>query len=148
MPANMVEERHDGMADYMQRVGAQLVELSVEGRNMLSVADKNAVGSRRAGWRVIARVEQNENVKGNEQPATYATEHVVKVGTELQGVCDGIFRADGHELHRFGQHGRVEGVVLQDEGRLLPILAGGIAEAGADESAGAEDCGGSTGAVH
>ena len=82
---NKVAERHDEMADYMQRVGAQPVELSVEGRNMLSVADKNAVGSRRAGWRVIARVAQKENVKGNEQRATYATEHVVKVGTELRG---------------------------------------------------------------
>ena len=39
----MVAERHDQMADYMQRVGAQPVELSVEGRNMLSVVDKNVV---------------------------------------------------------------------------------------------------------
>ena len=87
----MVAERHDQMADYMQRVGAQPVELSVEGRNMLSVADKNAVGSRRAVWRVITSVEQLENVSCNEQPATHATEYVAKAGTGLRGIRDGTF---------------------------------------------------------
>ena len=46
-------ERHDEMADYMQKVGAQPSELSVERRNPRSVADKNAVGGRRTVWRVI-----------------------------------------------------------------------------------------------
>ena len=79
----MVAERHDQMADYMQRVGAQPVELSVEGRNMLSVADKNAVGSRRAAWRVITSVEPKNKTEANEQQAADAKEYTTKV-------CDGI----------------------------------------------------------
>ena len=50
-------ERHDEMADYMQKVGAQPSELSVERRNPRSVADKNAVGGRRTVWRVITSME-------------------------------------------------------------------------------------------
>ena len=55
------------MAEYMQRVGEQSSELMVEEWNLLSLAYKNAVGSRRAAWRVITSVEQKENSKGEEQ---------------------------------------------------------------------------------
>jgi len=51
-------ERYDEMADHMKNVGAEGSELSVEERNLLSVAYKNAVGSRRAAWRIITSVEQ------------------------------------------------------------------------------------------
>jgi len=53
-------ERYDEMADYMELVGKNGDELSVEERNLLSVAYKNAVGSRRAAWRIITSVEQKE----------------------------------------------------------------------------------------
>ena len=83
-------ERYDEMAEYMQRVGEQPAELSVEERNLLSVAYKNAVGSRRAAWRIITSVEQKEKTKGNDQQASYAREYVAKVEAELQKICDGI----------------------------------------------------------
>ena len=47
-------ERYDEMADKMQEVGKMDDELGVEERNLLSVAYKNAVGSRRAAWRIIS----------------------------------------------------------------------------------------------
>merc|ERR1712070_902299 len=53
-------ERYDEMAEYMKAVGTAGVDLSVEERNLLSVAYKNAVGSRRASWRIISSVEQKE----------------------------------------------------------------------------------------
>merc|ERR1719298_147764 len=65
-------------------------ELSVEERNLLSVAYKNAVGSRRAAWRIITSVEQKEKSKGNEEQAKYAKEYCGKVETELQTICDTI----------------------------------------------------------
>merc|ERR1712012_1118708 len=59
-------------------------------RNLLSVAYKNAVGSRRAAWRIITSVEQKEKTKGNEEQAKYAKEYCGKVETELQKICDTI----------------------------------------------------------
>ena len=38
-------------------------DLSTEERNVLSVAFKNVVGSRRAAWRVLTSIEQKESKK-------------------------------------------------------------------------------------
>ena len=65
-------ERYDEMANHMENVGKHLDELSVEERNLLSVAYKNAVGSRRAAWRIITSVEQKEKSRGDEEQAKYA----------------------------------------------------------------------------
>ena len=43
--------------------GAQ--ELTVEERNILAVAFKNVVGTRRAAWRVLSSIQKKENIKGN-----------------------------------------------------------------------------------
>ena len=62
-------ERYDEMVNEMEKV-AKLVtegELSVEERNLLSVAYKNVIGSRRASWRIISSIEQKEESKGNEE---------------------------------------------------------------------------------
>jgi 14-3-3 protein epsilon len=62
-------ERYDEMVAEMDKV-AKLVsesELSVEERNLLSVAYKNVIGSRRASWRIISSIEQKEESKGNEE---------------------------------------------------------------------------------
>ena len=48
--------------------------------------DAHAVGNRRAGWRVIARVEQK-----NAQQAAYAREYFVKAEAELPEIFGGIF---------------------------------------------------------
>merc|ERR1711976_600970 len=83
-------ERYDEMAEHMKKVGEVPQELSVEERNLLSVAYKNAVGSRRAAWRIITSIEQKEKTKGNDQQAGYAKEYCAKVEAELQKICDTI----------------------------------------------------------
>jgi len=83
-------ERYDEMADYMKAVGTAGTDLSVEERNLLSVAYKNAVGSRRASWRIISSVEQKEGSKGNAGNVDHCKEYRLKVETELQGICDTI----------------------------------------------------------
>jgi len=91
-------ERYDEMAEYMMNVGMSGSELSVEERNLLSVAYKNAVGSRRAAWRIITSVEQKETSKGNTENAKWAKEFCSKVETELQKICDGILKLLGDTL--------------------------------------------------
>merc|ERR1712187_258733 len=83
-------ERYDEMADHMEKVAKEGAELSTEERNLLSVAYKNAVGSRRAAWRIITSVEQKEKTKGNDENAGFAKEYCGKVEAELQKICDDI----------------------------------------------------------
>merc|ERR1712137_708328 len=64
--------------------------LSIEGRNLLSVAYKNAVGSRRASWRVISSIEQKEKSKGNVEQVDFAAAYRQKVEVELQQICDTV----------------------------------------------------------
>ena len=51
-------ERFDEMVTDMKDVARQPQELTVEERNLLSVAYKNVIGSRRASWRVVTSIEQ------------------------------------------------------------------------------------------
>merc|ERR1711941_36981 len=94
-------ERYDEMADHMESVGKSPEEISVEERNLLSVAYKNAVGSRRAAWRIITSVEQKEKSKGNEDQAKFAKEYCGKVEVELNKICDTILKLlDGNLINK------------------------------------------------
>lgn len=47
----------------MKKVATLDVELTVEERNLLSVAYKNVIGARRASWRIISSIEHREEGK-------------------------------------------------------------------------------------
>ena len=49
------------MVNFMKRVADLDVELTVEERNLLSVAYKNVIGARRASWRIISSIEQKDD---------------------------------------------------------------------------------------
>lgn len=51
------------MVDAMKKVASLDLELTVEERNLLSVAYKNVIGARRASWRIISSIEQKEENK-------------------------------------------------------------------------------------
>lgn len=51
------------MVEYMKDVSKSGDELSVDERNLLSVAYKNVIGTRRASWRIISSIEQKEEAK-------------------------------------------------------------------------------------
>lgn len=50
-------------------------ELTVEERNLLSVAYKNVIGARRASWRIISSIEQKEESRGNEERVSIIKEY-------------------------------------------------------------------------
>eukprot|EP01101_Sappina_pedata_P008865 TRINITY_DN4_c0_g2_i1.p2 TRINITY_DN4_c0_g2~~TRINITY_DN4_c0_g2_i1.p2 ORF type:complete len:286 (+),score=134.48 TRINITY_DN4_c0_g2_i1:126-860(+) len=83
-------ERYDEMADSMKKVAQMNEELSVEERNLLSVAYKNVVGSRRASLRIISSIEQKEESRGKEDHLAKAREYRRKVEKELTSICDDI----------------------------------------------------------
>ena len=85
-------ERYDEMANHMESVGKTGEKLSVEERNLLSVAYKNAVGSRRAAWRIISSVEQKEKSQGNTDNAVFAVEYRSKIEAELDDICTIILK--------------------------------------------------------
>jgi len=83
-------ERYDEMVDYMKRVAALKVELTVEERNLLSVAYKNVTGSRRASWRIVSSIEQKEENKGNADHVNRIKNYRGKIEKELAEICQDI----------------------------------------------------------
>merc|ERR1711976_856741 len=83
-------ERYDEMVDAMKRVAALDVELTVEERNLLSVAYKNVIGARRASWRIISSIEQKEENKGNDAHVKTIQGYREQVEKELKDICSDI----------------------------------------------------------
>ncbi|KAE8703855.1 14-3-3-like protein [Hibiscus syriacus] len=84
-------ERYEEMVEFMEKVAKTVdVELTVEERNLLSVAYKNVVGARRASWRIISSIEQKEESRRNEDHVATIKEYRAKIEAELSKICDGI----------------------------------------------------------
>lgn len=83
----------------MKVVASSDVELTVEERNLLSVAYKNVIGARRASWRIVTSIEQKEESKGNEAQVALIKEYRQKIEAELAKICDDILEVlDKHLL--------------------------------------------------
>ena len=85
-------ERYEEMVQFMEKVTAEAEELTVEERNLLSVAYKNVIGARRASWRIISSIEQKEESRGNEDHVATIRGYRSKIESELSSICDGILR--------------------------------------------------------
>jgi len=83
-------ERYDEMVSYMKEVAKLGGELTVDERNLLSVAYKNVVGTRRASWRIISSIEQKEETKGSDKHIATIKEYRVKIEEELEKVCEDV----------------------------------------------------------
>ena len=83
-------ERYDEMVQYMKTVAeSKSVDLTLEERNLLSVAYKNVVGARRASLRIIGSIESKELEKGSGN-ATLVTQYKERVSSELNAICNDI----------------------------------------------------------
>ncbi|URE09324.1 hypothetical protein MUK42_23599 [Musa troglodytarum] len=88
-------ERYEEMVEFMEKVtGAAMEgeELTMEERNLLSVAYKNVVGARRASWRIVSSIEQKEESRGNEAHVAAIRDYRAKIEAELTSICGGILR--------------------------------------------------------
>ncbi|KAI5057779.1 hypothetical protein GOP47_0028030 [Adiantum capillus-veneris] len=85
-------ERYEEMVEYMERLAKSSSgeELSVEERNLLSVAYKNVIGARRASWRIVSSIEQKEESKGNDDHLALIRDYRIKVEGELSNICHNI----------------------------------------------------------
>eukprot|EP01119_Soliformovum_irregulare_P001558 TRINITY_DN1125_c0_g1_i1.p1 TRINITY_DN1125_c0_g1~~TRINITY_DN1125_c0_g1_i1.p1 ORF type:complete len:247 (+),score=80.07 TRINITY_DN1125_c0_g1_i1:132-872(+) len=83
-------ERYDEMVEAIKKVASLGVELTVEERNLLSVAYKNVIGSRRAAWRIISSIEQKEENKGNENHVARIKEYKSKIEIELKNISNDV----------------------------------------------------------
>ncbi|KAK3394141.1 14-3-3 family protein [Podospora didyma] len=83
-------ERYDEMVTYMKEVAKLGGELTVDERNLLSVAYKNVVGTRRASWRIISSIEQKEESKGSDKHVSTIREYRHKIESELEQVCQDV----------------------------------------------------------
>ena len=78
------------MVENMKRVASSDQELTVEERNLLSVAYKNVIGARRASWRIVSSIEQKEESKGNEAQVSMIKGYREKIEGELAKICEDI----------------------------------------------------------
>ncbi|KAJ6848874.1 14-3-3-like protein [Iris pallida] len=87
-------ERYEEMVEFMEKLAktVDVEELTVEERNLLSVAYKNVIGARRASWRIISSIEQKEESRGNEDHVNKIKEYRGKIEIELGKICDGILK--------------------------------------------------------
>ena len=66
-------------------------DLSSEERNVLSVAFKNVVGTRRAAWRVLTSIEQKEMKKDKGRDnVEKVREYKWTIEDELNKLCKGV----------------------------------------------------------
>ncbi|KAI6659427.1 14-3-3 protein [Oopsacas minuta] len=91
-------ERYDEMVSHMETKIKEKHKsgenLSTEERNLLSVAYKNVIGSRRAAWRIISSIETKEKHRSapNENKLQLITEYKEKIKKELDEICENILK--------------------------------------------------------
>lgn len=90
-------ERYDEMVSAMKDIAQMGVGLSTEERNLLSVAYKNVIGSRRASWRIISSAEAKEEAKmekgeeeGDKALFKLTETYRKQIEKELQDICSDI----------------------------------------------------------
>jgi len=89
------------MVQYMKTVAESARgDLTLEERNLLSVAYKNVVGARRASLRIIGSIEQKEIEKGSDKvPLVKA--YKMTVAAELNSICEDILALlDNHLIEK------------------------------------------------
>lgn len=85
--ARMAEqmERYEDMVSNMVEFAKLGAGLSSEERNLLSVAFKNVVGSKRSSWRVISNMEHRDP-----QTDHLASDYLTRISSEIVVICNNV----------------------------------------------------------
>lgn len=86
---NEKAERYEDMAQPMKTIAENFKILTIEERNLLSVAFKNLVGSRRASWRTLSVAENRDGGEGSTMAKAVKILSQV-VGSELTNCCEDV----------------------------------------------------------
>lgn len=92
-------ERYEEMVSFMEHlvVTSATTQLTIEERNLLSVAYKNVIGSLRAAWRIVSSIEQKEEGRNNDEQVQLVKTYRDKIENELTSVCAGVLKLmDSH----------------------------------------------------
>jgi len=91
-------ERYEDMVKFMTELTTrEAKKLTDEERNLLSVAFKNVVGSRRSAWRIVSAVEQKEK----DQPGgAIALAYRGEIEKELQDKCNNVLQLITHLIEQ------------------------------------------------
>nr|XP_029119328.1 14-3-3-like protein 16R isoform X2 [Elaeis guineensis] len=86
-------KRYEEMVEFMEKVAAAAEgkELTVEERNLLSVAYRKIINDHRDSWRIVSSTEQEES-HGNEDYAADIRDFRATVEADLTSRCAGILR--------------------------------------------------------
>lgn len=90
-------ERFEDMLEAMNKVVAANADLTVEERNLLSVAYKNTIGSRRTAWRALSSIEKKEEQKGSKNLGLLRG-YKAKIEGELNKYCNEILNLIDNQL--------------------------------------------------
>jgi len=125
-------ERYEDMCKFMRALvevtDKDKTDLTVEERNLLSVAYKNVIGSHRAAWRTLSVDEY----KGN----TLAQEYKKQVEKELKVVCDDVLDLLENILVKNNSDQNESSVFyLKMTGDYYRYLAESVTDSGFDEKA-------------
>ncbi|KAJ1645647.1 14-3-3 protein, partial [Dispira simplex] len=86
-------ERYDEMMESLKEVVSSDTELSMEERNLLSVAYKNVIGARRASWRIVSSIEERERTQSGEVQASKIHAYRKNIEVELTRICETILQS-------------------------------------------------------
>lgn len=91
-------ERYPEMLEYLRKIleHPQTSALSIEDRNLLSVAYKNSVGTKRTSWRILETLERKEETKKQSPESENHLKIIRKFKKQVEGelnqLCEEIIK--------------------------------------------------------
>jgi 14-3-3 protein epsilon len=83
-------ERYEDMVYNMRSAVLLDPNLSIEERNLLSVAYKNTIGLRRASWRIVSSIASNKDNKNTPDNTAKILKYREKIEDEMDKICQDI----------------------------------------------------------